>query len=118
MLAAVMGSPGAAQARIAEKGLKDRATVTRIVDVLEREGHLVRRNDERDRRAHRVDLSDHGRRTVEKIVPLVVDLNREMAEGLSKADVRSLVRLLRILEGNLSGSGERELPTADPPHRV
>jgi DNA-binding MarR family transcriptional regulator len=102
VFAAVVGCPGSAQARIAEKGLKDRATVTRMIDVLERDGLLGRRSDGRDRRTYRIVLSKAGERTVERILPLIADVNKEMTEGLSKSEIRTLGRLLLIVESNLS----------------
>ncbi len=102
VLAAVMGDPGNAQARIAERGFKDKATVTRILDLLERDGLIQRRGDDKDRRAYRVYLSENGKRVVGKILPCIALLNRTMSRGFSSAEHRQFMSLLDRIGRNLS----------------
>jgi DNA-binding MarR family transcriptional regulator len=102
VLSAIMGSRGDTQTRIADRGLKDRANVTRILDVLECAGLISRRADAADRRAYRIFLTEKGESTVGRIVPIVNALNLEMARGMTAQETAVLGRLLAAVERNLS----------------
>lgn len=58
---------GLAPRALAEQAGVTRATVTGLLDGLQRDGLIERRSDARDRRALRIHLTDRGRKTAQKV---------------------------------------------------
>lgn len=86
-----------------------RATATNTLQVMEREGLIVRRAQDRDARLKRIQLTEEARQH-HKLIEYYMDmLENRMVEGLTEEEVEQLHRLLDILLGNL----ER---FADEPH--
>jgi DNA-binding MarR family transcriptional regulator len=101
-LAAVADRPGIDQATLAGTIAYDRATITGVVDRLVHKGLLVRAPSARDRRAHALQITDAGRRTLRAIEPAVLAAQRAMLRGLTASEAKELMRLLTkaIAAGN------------------
>ena len=69
---------------LADYSVVERTTMTRIVDQLVAEGLAERNSTASDRRKVLLTLTQAGRDLYERAVQIIVDLNREMAAGLSK----------------------------------
>ncbi|HUD27627.1 MAG TPA: MarR family transcriptional regulator [Novosphingobium sp.] len=69
------------------------ASLVRTVQQLERDGLVERRADEDDRRAYRLHLSHEGRVLARKADERLVDLRRELLDGIPDADIDAAVRL-------------------------
>jgi DNA-binding MarR family transcriptional regulator len=93
--------PGIDQATLAGLIAYDRATITGVVDRLVQKG-LVVRQASKDRRAHALQITDEGRRTLEGIEPAVEAAQRIMLCGLTRNEAVTFMRLLRkaIAAGN------------------
>jgi DNA-binding MarR family transcriptional regulator len=65
---------------IAREFQHDSGALTRLIDQLERRGLLTRRRGKSDRRVVRLALTAKGRRTIESLLPVVVEqMNRALA---------------------------------------
>ncbi len=93
-------SEGLSQNIIAEYVLKDDATITRILDSLEKKKLAVRKKDEHDRRSNLAFLTPKGRDVVEKMLPEVSELNRHLLEGVDSEEVRVVYDVLDRLREN------------------
>jgi DNA-binding MarR family transcriptional regulator len=93
--------PGIDQATLAGLIAYDRATITGVVDRLVQKG-LVVRQASKDRRAHALQITDEGRKTLEGIEPAVEAAQRIMLRGLTRDEAATFMRLLRkaIAAGN------------------
>ncbi|MGE4539350.1 MAG: MarR family winged helix-turn-helix transcriptional regulator [Desulfovibrio sp.] len=97
---------GLTQCGLGERSVKDKTTITRILDRLEAKKLLVRRRDSRDRRSQRIFLTPAGEALVRKLVPLVrryaaevfVDVTEDEERGLKSALGRIEARLDAILD--------------------
>jgi DNA-binding MarR family transcriptional regulator len=77
----------------------DKSTMVRVVDDLERQGLLTRRRDPHDRRAHAVELTDHGRQRLNAAQAAARDLGADLFGWLSDRDRRRLhTTLQRIIQ--------------------
>jgi DNA-binding MarR family transcriptional regulator len=94
-------SPGVSQTELAQLCLKDKTNVTRILDVLERDGLLIRADDARDRRVYRIRLTAAGEKMVQRLIPLAKRANAAACRRLDATDVRALKALLKRLAANL-----------------
>jgi DNA-binding MarR family transcriptional regulator len=97
-----LGPTGAlTQREVAERCYVTQATVTGVVDTLERDGLVVRERDERDRRLVRVRLTDEGRtrladarRTLAReMAPLFADLTPREEAVVRRFLLRTVRRL-------------------------
>jgi DNA-binding MarR family transcriptional regulator len=114
-LTAVRSHPGIDQATLAGLIAYDRTTITGVVDRLVQKGLAVREVSSRDRRAHALQITDAGRRTLVGIEPAVKAAQRTMLRGLTAGQAQELMRLLRkaIAAGNeLSRAPLRAAPAA------
>ena len=110
-LGTVAAHPGLDQATLAGLIAYDRTTITGVVDRLAQKNLLLRRANHADRRAHKLQITDQGRRVLDGIEPAVEAAQRLLLRGLTVAEARTLMRLLRkaIAAGNdLSRAPMRE----------
>ncbi|HAM97138.1 MAG TPA: MarR family transcriptional regulator [Marinilabiliales bacterium] len=78
------------QNKLAELVFKDVASVTRIIDLLVKKGHLIRSEHPDDRRRFNLKITDSGKEIIEK-VSSIVDENRQLAlSGLDEACVTQI----------------------------
>ena len=94
-LSTISAHPGLDQATLAGLIAYDRTTITGVVDRLEQKGLLVREANSRDRRAHRLQITQQGQRTLSGIEPAVEAAQGIMLRGLSAAEATQFMRLLR-----------------------
>jgi len=72
----------------------DSGALTRVLDQLEKRGLVVRQRSTQDRRAIELTLTADGRKTVESLVPVVVDKLNWSLRDFSGSEVAELTRLL------------------------
>lgn len=94
---------GMHQAELSEKVSKDKHNVTRILNLLERNGFVQRVRDTKDRRLCKIHLTEQGRSVKGKILSTARDVLRIAAEGLSYEDVRTLGETLQLMASNMEG---------------
>ena len=88
----------------------DSGALTRVIDQLAERGLLERARRDRDRRKVELQLTEAGRKTVERLVPLVVEkLNLALAD-FSSEEVKDLLRLLVKLNTRLQLTVDSEAP--------
>ncbi len=81
-----------------EKVLVSSGGMTFVVDRLEGRGLVSRREDPADRRARLAELTDEGARLIGRIFPEHAERIEAATTGLSSADRRAAIRLLRKLD--------------------
>jgi DNA-binding MarR family transcriptional regulator len=79
-----------------------RATVTGLVDSLERRGFVRRLSHPKDRRSLLVEITPKGRRTLNQMRPLVHRHQRVWLQPLSEREQESLVELLGRIQDHLA----------------
>jgi DNA-binding MarR family transcriptional regulator len=83
----------------------DSGALTRVVDQLEQRKLVARRRGKADRRAVELELTVLGRKTIDALVPLVVERLNWALEDFSGAEFTSFVRLLEKLLVRLQDGG-------------
>ena len=94
---------GRTQNDLSEKTFRDKPTMSRMIDALERRGLVERRDDEDDGRTRLVHLTPDGRALKRKLVPVVEKIVSRMLAGVSAADLAATRRTLRHVFENLEG---------------
>ncbi len=101
-LAAIGVNPGIDQITLAGLIAYDRTTITGVIDRLVQKNLVIREASSRDRRARVLTITTDGKRTLRAITPAVEAAQATMLRGLTAAEGRELMRLLRkaIAAGN------------------
>lgn len=92
---------GLSQVELAERTFKDKPGTTRILNLLEKKGAIVRRPDESDRRVLRVYLTKMGRDLKEKLIPCAQDVLTKSGKNLTKEELAQFKLILHRILNNL-----------------
>lgn len=92
-------TPGALAQQLGVKA----PTMTRTIGRMEAQGFVQRRTDDRDGRLTKVYLTDEGRGSLARIEDATQACEAQAVQGLSGKELKTLVKLLGVIEGNLSG---------------
>jgi DNA-binding MarR family transcriptional regulator len=94
-------------ADLADKAGVARATITGLVDTLEKDGLVTREHDSGDRRMMLIHLTPRGHAVLEEILPGHFKQMASQMAPLSEHERKTLVRLLNKMAGqNNAGGGE------------
>jgi DNA-binding MarR family transcriptional regulator len=92
-------SDGEHQTTLAERATKDRHNITRILNLLEKNGLVRREPDPEDKRCHKVYLTDAGRALETELIPIVEAHLQRALSGLTQEDLDHLTKVhMRIVE--------------------
>jgi MarR family transcriptional regulator, organic hydroperoxide resistance regulator len=89
------------QADLGELTLRDRPTMTRILDGMEGRGWIARGRDPDDARVRLVRLSGEGRALRKKMVPIARAIVTRAEAGIDEADLVTTRETLRRIAANL-----------------
>lgn len=98
---------------LAERAGVTRATVTGLLDGLERDGLVERQAHSTDRRRIALQLTAAGRAFIAKLIPAYAPRLSGVAKGLSEGERRQLLRLLEKIQlglENLRAPGKNAVP--------
>jgi MarR family transcriptional regulator, organic hydroperoxide resistance regulator len=96
---------GRSQSELCESTLRDRPTMSRILDGMEARGLVSRRTDPEDSRSRLVSLTAAGRQLRGKLVPVVRQLVAELEAGIDERELAVTRRTLQRIFANLEGGG-------------
>lgn len=101
VLKEVSFNPGLSQTEIAEKCIKDKTNITRILDLLENKGYLERKKDHKDRRMYRIHITDQGKHVIDAVMPITQKTNDVCKKALKDEEINVLIKLLDTICGNV-----------------
>ena len=102
VLGPVWKNEGISQKDIAEYCGKDKTSVTKIIDTLEKRNLMVRYPDQIDQRIKRVILSNKGKELMEKSMPIMEQTRNEVRKGISDQEISLFKTVLRKIYTNLT----------------
>lgn len=94
---------GCSQNDLCDTTLKDRATISRVLDVMERDGLVTRSAHPADRRQRVVLLTHEGKELRRTAVPLVRQIVEQLERGIPEADLLTTRRTLQQISRNMQG---------------
>lgn len=92
---------GINQQQLASAMRRNRGSVTRILDVLERKGLVSRKCDDADRRVNKVCLTDEGVRWRDEARRLAMETLNTALNGLQESELEAASKALRKMIVNL-----------------
>jgi MarR family transcriptional regulator, organic hydroperoxide resistance regulator len=86
---------------LSESTLRDRPTMTRILDTMQTNGLIVREMDPHDARARVICLTREGKSLQKRLVPIAKGLVAQLERGVPEHDLEVTRRTLRRMFENL-----------------
>ena len=99
----------ASQKELGEITLKDKTSITRLVDVLEKKNLVVRVEDQIDHRIKRVILTNAGKQLFFDVLPIMEKTREEVRKDISDQDIETFKKVLSSIIVNLED--EKDKPT-------
>ena len=90
------------QKEIAEYCGKDKTSVTKIIDTLEKKSYVVRFPDQIDQRIKRVVLSNKGKKLMNDVMPVIEQTHNDVRIGISDKEIEALKTILNKIYNNLN----------------
>lgn len=101
-LLAVSAEPGITPRVLGDRLEVTSATVTGLLDRLERDGLVVRRPHASDRRTHTLTTTTAGEQLIGELVPTYADWLRQLGAGIDSAERNSAALVLAAVQQNLA----------------
>jgi DNA-binding MarR family transcriptional regulator len=94
----VLGHENPSPSEIADHLGVTRATITGLLDGLERDGYLERHDDNQDRRALTIRMTDKTRAFIDRFIPEQTRRMTELLSGISEEEKKTLISLLSRID--------------------
>ena len=101
VLGPIWENDGVSHKEISEYCLKDKTSVTKIIDTLEKKNIVVRVSDQLDHRVKRVVLSNKGKELFLQAIPIMELTRDQLREGITEQDIESFRSVLTKIYNNL-----------------
>lgn len=101
VLGPIWENEGISHKEISEYCLKDKTSVTKIIDTLEKKNLVVRVSDQLDHRIKRVVLSNKGKKLFLEVIPVMELTRDQLREGITEKEVELLRSVLSKIYNNL-----------------
>ena len=96
------------QQELADQMHKDKNSVTRLVDAIERKGFVVRRQNTSDRRSNTLVLTEQAEKLKADAKQKGISILDKMLAGISEDELRTFLTTLRKLSLNMNISGSED----------
>ncbi|SHJ17175.1 MarR family winged helix-turn-helix transcriptional regulator [Aquimarina spongiae] len=90
------------QRELADKSLRDPASITRTLDILEKKQLIQRKPIPNNRRQYHIELTIQGNTFVKNNMEMIKAHRRKSIEGLSSEEIESLRTILLKIQKNMS----------------
>lgn len=89
------------QRQICEMCYKDRPNMTRLINILEKEGIVKRVPDVHGRKVYKIIVTDEGKKLHAFIKPYMLNLRDKATEGISVEDLEICLKVMEQMRNNL-----------------
>lgn len=109
MLIDLLWNQGAmSQQQLADQMHKDKNSVTKLIDAIERKGFVVRQQNVHDRRSNTIVLTEKANMLKPGAKQKGISILDQMLEGISEEELKSFLETLHKLNSNMTVSEEEE----------
>lgn len=92
------------QQQLADKMQKDKNSVTKLVDAIERKGFVIRKQNSSDRRSNTIVLTEKAELLKNEAKQKGILILGNMLEGITEEELRSFLGILHKLNSNMTVS--------------
>jgi DNA-binding MarR family transcriptional regulator len=100
VLALLYRGDGINQQEIADIMIKDKSSMTYLIDSLVKRGMVVRTEDENDRRNKLIFLTKEGKALQKKLDPWITEMYKTATTGINTSELRKAVTLIQNMNKN------------------
>ncbi len=93
---------GQTQQELSIMSVKEKTTITRLIDGLEKKNLIVRVPDKTDRRNNLIYLTKEGKKVEKTLTPLAFETNDMALKGFTKKEIHQFLDMLKRMYGNLA----------------
>ena len=101
LLSHLWENDGLQQSKLAICTNRNRANITRIIDILEREGIVERKDDPDDRRVHRIYLTEKGKSLRDETAKCAIQSINDSLKGIPEEDIETCKKVLLKITDNV-----------------
>lgn len=95
VLARLYEEDGLSQTEISERTVKNKATVTRLLEAMIRKGMVRKKVDKQDARKYRVYLTARGTKIMETFLPMVFEFMESMTQDIPRRDMETTTATMK-----------------------
>jgi DNA-binding MarR family transcriptional regulator len=96
----IVNSEDIKQTEIAEKTSKDTASVTRIIELLNKKGYVARQTNPGNRRKLILGVSNHGEKVYHKAATIINECTANALTGLKEKRLKKLKKVFKTISKN------------------
>lgn len=89
------------QQQIADIIIKDKNSVTKLIDALEKKGLVQRRTDEQDRRLNKIHLTEEALNIKDVITEIAIESTNTIFKNIPREDLEKFVTVLNKMSQNI-----------------
>ena len=92
---------GQTQRELSLASMKEKTSTTRLIDRLEKKKLILRKQDKADRRNNRIFMTKEGKRIIEILIPLAMEVHQTALNGFSDKEKYLMTDFLDRMYNNL-----------------
>jgi DNA-binding MarR family transcriptional regulator len=96
------GQDGIAQNNLAFITNRDKASLTRLIDTMEKKELVHRTHSTADKRVKQVFITKKGRHVIDSAMPALHEIMNEVQDGLSQKEIDTTLKVLKIISKNIN----------------
>jgi DNA-binding MarR family transcriptional regulator len=81
---------------------RDKTSLTRLMNTLERKGLITRKSCKQDKRIKQVSITDHGRRMVNEVMPIIKSIGSVIGADIPVDDIKTTIKVLEQVQANIN----------------
>lgn len=101
ILAVLWKEDGCSQQTLATETHRDKPSVTRLLDKMEKEGLVVRKADENDRRLNLIFLTEKGKSYEKEAFRIINEIELVATKGLTDSQIKNLKETVKTIMTNI-----------------
>ncbi|MEM7659532.1 MAG: MarR family transcriptional regulator [Bacteroidota bacterium] len=109
LLIEIIERPESTQVELSQKVFKDFASVTRMVQILVKNGYLVRVENEQDRRKKDLIPTKAGQQIVQQLIPVIEEYRAIALAGISLSEIQRCIAVFSKLSANCESGIDKDL---------
>ncbi len=80
---------------------RDKASLARLINTMEKKNLVERLADENDKRVNLVKITETGKKTLFQAFPVVTEVNETIQKGIPQADLKIAIEVLKKIVSNI-----------------
>jgi DNA-binding MarR family transcriptional regulator len=93
---------GVAQNNLADITNRDKASLARLIDTMEKKNLVARIPSETDGRVNEIHITKHGKDTLKRTMPIIDDVVKEVQKDITSKEIESFISILKKVNKNIN----------------